>query len=44
MAGFTQDEMTEASILSHKVGDNSQLAAIIERALYSTRNQAPSSS
>jgi len=43
-AGFTQDEMTEASILSHKVGDNSQLAAIIERALYSTRNQAPSSS
>jgi cell filamentation protein len=38
-AGFTQDEMAAASILSHKVGDNSQLAAIIERALYSTRNQ-----
>jgi cell filamentation protein len=40
-AGFTQNEMTDASILSHKVGDNSQLAAIIERALISTRNKAP---
>ncbi len=36
-AGFTQDEMTNASILSHNLGDNSQLAAIIERALISTR-------
>ena len=40
-AGFTQNEMTDASILSHTVGDNDQLAAIIERALLSTRNQAP---
>ena len=38
-AGFTQNEMTDASILSHKVGDNTQLTAIIERALYSTRDQ-----
>jgi cell filamentation protein len=32
-AGFTQTEMTNASIRSHTVGDNSLLAAIIERAL-----------
>jgi cell filamentation protein len=38
-AGFTQDEMIAASVQSHTVGDNTQLAAIIERALYSTRNQ-----
>jgi cell filamentation protein len=42
-AGFTQDEMTNASIQSHTIGDNSQLAAIIERALYSTRNQKQAS-
>jgi cell filamentation protein len=36
-AGFTQTEMVDASILSHTVGDNSKLAAIIERALISTR-------
>lgn len=32
-AGFTQAEMTNASIVSHTNGDNSLLAAIIERAL-----------
>ena len=43
-AGFTQDKMTDASILSHTVGDNSQLADIMERALLSTRNHAPATS
>ncbi len=38
--GFTQAEMVEASILSHTRGDNAPLAAIMERALYSTRNAA----
>jgi len=37
-AGFTQEEMVSASILSHLRGDHSALAAIIERALYSSRN------
>ena len=37
-AGFTQDEMVAASILSHTRGDNSALAAIMERALYANRN------
>jgi cell filamentation protein len=32
-AGFTQAEMTNASIQSHIVGDNALLAAIIQRAL-----------
>jgi cell filamentation protein len=32
-AGFTQAEMTNASIQSHIVGDNTLLAAIIQRAL-----------
>ncbi len=32
-AGFTQEEMIAASILSHTRGDNSRLADIIERAL-----------
>ena len=36
-AGFTQDEMVAASILSHTRGDSSALAGIIERALYSSR-------
>jgi hypothetical protein len=31
--------MTDASILSHRIGDNSQLAAIIEAALFSTRER-----
>jgi cell filamentation protein len=35
--GFTQQQMIDASILSHTRGDNSQLAAIIEAALFSTR-------
>lgn len=38
-AGFTQQQMTDASILSHRIGDNSQLAAIIEAALFSTRER-----
>ncbi len=38
-AGFTQQQMTDASILSHMRGDNSQLAAIIETALLSTRDR-----
>ena len=42
-AGFTQPEMTEASIRSHTLGDNAQLAAIMERALFSTRNSVPHS-
>lgn len=35
--GFTQQQMIDASILSHLHADNSQLAAIIEAALISTR-------
>jgi cell filamentation protein, protein adenylyltransferase len=35
--GFTQQRMIDASILSHTRGDNTQLAAIIEAALLSTR-------
>jgi len=35
--GFTQQQMTDASIASHTRGDNIQLAAIIEAALMSTR-------
>lgn len=38
-AGFTQQQMTDASILSHRLGDNSKLAAIIEAALFSTRER-----
>lgn len=38
-AGFTQGEMVDASILSHTLGDNSKLAAIIETALISTRTK-----
>jgi cell filamentation protein len=37
-AGFTQEEMVAASILSHTRGDNSQLADILERALDMRRN------
>jgi cell filamentation protein len=36
-AGFTQQQMVEASIASHVRGDNSGLAGIIEAALLSTR-------
>jgi cell filamentation protein len=36
-AGFTQPQMVDASIRSHTTGDNSALAAIIEAALYSSR-------
>ncbi len=32
-AGFTQQEMVDASILSHTRGDNTALAAILERAI-----------
>lgn len=39
-AGFTQQEMVDASILSHTKGDNSALAAIFEAALFSTRGLA----
>ncbi len=35
--GFTEQQMIDASILSHARGDNSQLAAIIEAAFFSTR-------
>ena len=35
--GFTQQQMIDASILSHTRGDNSTLAAIIDAALFSTR-------
>ncbi len=35
--GFKQQEMLHASILSHTKGDNSELAAILEAALLSTR-------
>ena len=38
--GFTQQEMIEASILSHAKGDNTGLAAIIEAALFSTRERS----
>ena len=38
-AGFTQQQMTDASIASHTRGDNAQLAAIIEAALLSTRGR-----
>lgn len=38
-AGFTEAEMVEASILSHTRGDNTQLAALLSRALLSTRAQ-----
>jgi cell filamentation protein len=37
--GFTQQQMTEASIRSHLHADNAQLAAIIEAALFSTRKR-----
>ena len=40
-AGFTHHEMVDASILSHLQGDNSQLVAILLRALYSTREKEP---
>ena len=36
-SGFKQQEMIHASILSHTKGDNSELAAILEAALLSTR-------
>ena len=36
-AGFTQQQMVDASILSHTKGDDSELAAILEAALLSTR-------
>jgi len=39
-AGFTERQMTDASILSHAHGDNTQLAAIIEIALFSTRERS----
>jgi cell filamentation protein len=39
-AGFTQQQMTDASIASHTRGDNTQLAAIIEAALLSKRGGA----
>jgi cell filamentation protein len=37
--GFTQQQMIDASILSHTRADNSALAAIIEAALFSTRER-----
>ena len=40
-AGFTQQRMVEASILSHLKGDATALAAILEEALDSTRNGVP---
>jgi cell filamentation protein len=40
--GFTQQQMIDASILSHTRGDNSQLAAIIEAALFSIRERKSS--
>jgi len=39
-AGFTQEQMTDASIASHLRGDHSGLAAIIEAALLSSRENA----
>lgn len=41
--GFTQRQMIDASILSHKRGDNTLLAAIIDAALFSTRADKSSS-
>ncbi len=41
-AGLTQQEMVQASILSHLQGDKSKLATILHRALYTTREQEPS--
>jgi cell filamentation protein len=41
--GFTQQQMIDASILSHTRGDNTQLAAIIDAALFSTRASKSSS-
>jgi cell filamentation protein len=40
-AGFGQQEMVDASIASHLRGDNSGLAAIIEVALFSSRDGSP---
>ena len=40
-AGFGQQQMVDASIASHVRGDNAGLAAIIEAALYSSRENAP---
>jgi cell filamentation protein len=37
--GFTQQQMIDASIVSHTKGDNTALAAIIEAALFSTRER-----
>jgi cell filamentation protein len=39
-AGFGQQEMVDASIASHVRGDSAGLAAIIEAALYSSRENA----
>jgi cell filamentation protein len=38
-AGFTQQEMIDASVASHTRGDSGLLAAIIEAALFSTRER-----
>ena len=38
--GFTQQQMVDASIASHLRGDNAGLTAIIEAALFSSREQA----
>jgi cell filamentation protein len=40
-AGFTQQRMVDASILSHLKGDSSALAAILTEALDVTRNAEP---
>ena len=40
-SGFTQQRMVDASILSHVKGDSSALAAILEEALYTTRDRVP---
>ena len=40
-SGFTQQRMVDASILSHLKGDCTALAAILEEALYTTRNGVP---
>jgi cell filamentation protein len=39
-SGFTQQQMVDASIASHLRGDSTGLAAIIEAALYSSRENA----
>jgi cell filamentation protein len=39
-SGFTQPEMVDASILSHTRGDNKGLAAILNTALFSSRERA----